>query len=147
MSIRVSKKHGVNPSVELCFYCGEGKGVALFGKLSNQRAEQMFLDHEVSIADVALGDVEAPRQVILNKEPCDKCKENMSRGVALIKVKTPEDNPQPTGQYVVVTEDWVNRMISPPELRDQILEKRMAYITESDWEQMGFNDIPEETRT
>jgi hypothetical protein len=36
-SIRLSEKHGVNPSLMLCFYCGEASGVALLGRLKGDQ--------------------------------------------------------------------------------------------------------------
>ena len=64
-SIKISPKHGVNPSLINCFFCGESKGIALMGKLKN--------------------DAEAPKTCIVDYEPCDKCKENMTLGVTLIE--------------------------------------------------------------
>lgn len=65
-SIRLSEKHGVNPSMCKCFFCGEVKGIALMGKLK--------------------GDVEAPHECIVDYDPCDTCREKMSLGVTLIEV-------------------------------------------------------------
>lgn len=53
-SVRISKKHGVNPSMLVCPCCLEDTGVALLGQLPK--------------------DAEAPREM-LDREPCDKCKE------------------------------------------------------------------------
>ena len=64
--IRVSQKHGVNPSMDICFWCGEVRGVALCGKLK--------------------GDAEAPKKMVTSLEPCDKCKERFKKGVHLIEV-------------------------------------------------------------
>ena len=95
MSIRLSEKHGVNPSMEICFFCNEAKGIVLFGKLKN--------------------DIEAPREVLINYEPCDKCKEKFKEGVTVVEVTTEQQHKNqpsitthndeelyPTGAYVVV---------------------------------------------
>lgn len=95
MSIRLSEKHGVNPSMEICFFCKEAKGIVLFGKLKK--------------------DVEAPREVLINYEPCDKCKEKFKEGVIVVAVTTEQqcknqppittrndEELYPTGAYVVV---------------------------------------------
>ena len=95
MSIRLSEKHGVNPSMEICFFCNEAKGIVLFGKLRN--------------------DIEAPREVLINYEPCDKCKEKFKDGVIVVAVTTEQQHKNqpsitthndeelyPTGAYVVV---------------------------------------------
>lgn len=95
MSIKLSEKHGVNPSMEICFFCKEAKGVVLFGKLKK--------------------DVEAPREVLINYEPCDKCKEKFKEGIIVVAVTTEQqyknqpsittrnnEELYPTGAYVVV---------------------------------------------
>jgi hypothetical protein len=66
MGIRLSEKHGVNPALEQCFVCGEARGVVLFGRLPN--------------------DKEAPRQVVMDRSPCEKCLGLMQKGVILISV-------------------------------------------------------------
>ena len=81
-SIKLSKKHGVNPTICKCFFCGEDKYIALLGRLKN--------------------DAEAPRYTVMDYEPCDKCQEHMSQGVTIIEVTTtqPEDNRPPlTARY------------------------------------------------
>ena len=76
MSIKISEKHGVNPSTDCCFFCGEPKDIILFGRLKN--------------------DAQAPSRVITNYEPCDKCKEKMAQGVTLIEAsETPLYDNQP----------------------------------------------------
>lgn len=49
--IRVSEKHGVNPSITICPICGKETGIALLGKLK--------------------GDEETPRKII--GDLCDDC--------------------------------------------------------------------------
>lgn len=96
--ITLSKKHGVNPSMDICFWCGEPKGLALFGRMK--------------------GDAEAPKRMVTSLEPCDKCKEKFMLGVHLIEVTDDgsrfgdnkafafgdtEGKPHwPTGRYVVM---------------------------------------------
>lgn len=96
--IILSPKHGVNPVIPICFFCGGKKNeIALLGKLK--------------------GDVEAPKNAILDYEPCDKCKEMMSQGVTLIEVEmTPysenqppiSGNAYPSGRFVVVKPEALN---------------------------------------
>lgn len=64
--IRFSPKHGVNPTILKCFWCEGDIGVALLGRLK--------------------GDAEAPRETVLNLEPCDKCKAMFAKGVQAIEV-------------------------------------------------------------
>lgn len=68
-SIKVSPKHGVNPTIPVCFFCGQPKNeIALLGRLK--------------------GDAEAPMHSILDYQPCDECREKFSQGVLLIGVTT-----------------------------------------------------------
>ena len=64
-SIRLSKKHGVNPSVLVCFACGEDTGVGLLGALKN--------------------DAEAPHRMY-DRELCKRCRDAVNvGGVVLIE--------------------------------------------------------------
>lgn len=96
--ITLSKKHGVNPSMDVCFWCGEPKGLALCGRIK--------------------GDAEAPKRMVTSLSPCDKCREKFMLGVHLIEVTDDgsrfgdnkafafvdtEGKPHwPTGRYVVM---------------------------------------------
>lgn len=93
-SIKLSPKHGVNPTIPVCFFCGEAKNeIALLGRIGGRDGLQ------------------APMHMVLDYEPCDKCKEHWNEGVTLIEVNTyPMNDGQPpiapnaypTGRYVVV---------------------------------------------
>lgn len=119
--IKVSPKHGVNPTIPVCFWCGNEKNeIALLGKLP--------------------GDAEAPRAAILNYQPCDDCKAQMSMGYTL--VGTVEDPPRPdlppisaghypTGNWTVVTEQGL-RHIFKPEVADQIIAGNQKTIAVED---------------
>ena len=96
--IPLSPKHGVNPTLLKCFWCGGANRIALLGQLK--------------------GDAEAPHETVLNLEPCDQCKVLFARGVHAIKVSEDgsrfngnatfgikgEDGvlPWPTGRYAVL---------------------------------------------
>lgn len=41
--IRVSEKHGVNPSITICPICGKETGIALLGKLKGDKEAPMSL--------------------------------------------------------------------------------------------------------
>lgn len=97
--ILLSEKYGANPSLDLCFWCGEPKGIVLLGKLK--------------------GDVEAPGSTVTSYEPCNKCKERMAQGVTFMSCSEQpmkegqppiQKNPDgsviyPTGKLVVVKKD------------------------------------------
>lgn len=102
-SIKLSPEHGVNPTIPVCFFCGEEKNeIALLGKIGGRNE-----------------DLEAPRHMVLDYEPCDKCKEQWSQGVALIEVSTtplPDGRPPiqkdlyPTGRMCVIKAEAWSRM-------------------------------------
>ena len=70
--ITLSPKHGVNPSMDLCFWCGQPKGIILCGRMHEKKGDR--------------SDVEAPKGMVMNLEPCDKCKENFKLGVQIVEV-------------------------------------------------------------
>lgn len=83
--IRVSQKHGVNPMLIQCYLCAGDKGIALLGRLPDDR--------------------EAPMKGCVDKEPCDQCKEYMALGILIIgvdeKLSTP-DSPYRNGEIQVL---------------------------------------------
>ncbi len=93
--IKVSPKHGVNPTIPICFWCGEEKGeIALLGKLP--------------------GDAEAPRNMVLDYEPCECCRAKMAMGFTLMEAtNSPNENGRveaqegvyPTGRFMVIKKD------------------------------------------
>ena len=68
--ILLSPKHGLNPSLDTCFWCGKSKGVALLGRIKKSGDD----------------DVEAPKELVMSLEPCDDCKKKFALGVHLIEV-------------------------------------------------------------
>lgn len=121
--LQLSEKHGVNPSITQCFVCMKEVGLALFGKMK--------------------GDVEAPRKVCLPDDPpCEECSNLMEQGVILISVdesKSPDlQNPWRTGGWVVVRDDFIERVVQPDTLKDSILNKRMAFIPDEAWDMIGL---------
>ena len=90
-SIKLSPKHGVNPSVTHCECCGKEIGIAMFGKLK--------------------GDEEAPRDVYMGL--CDDCQKVVDAdGLMIIEVRDGETgkNPYRTGRIVGITKDAKERM-------------------------------------
>ncbi len=120
-SIKISPKHGVNPSVTVCFFCGEAMGVALFGALK--------------------GDAEAPSSCVLDMEPCEKCREWMKQGIILISAdrsRGDEKNPYRTGGWAVVKEEAVKMLITSEELLARVLVSRCCFIDDEDWDRVGL---------
>lgn len=102
-NIRISENHGLNPTVQICAWCGKNMGVLILGKLKD--------------------DVEAPRQMILDYEPCDECKKLWGKGVCVIEVECGNGKGKthisihpdgrylyPTGAHVVVTKEYFDEL-------------------------------------
>lgn len=70
-SIPLSPKHGLNPTIPCCAWCGkEKKEIALMGRIKTS---------------VKGEDPEAPMHCVLDYEPCDDCKAQWSQGVAVLE--------------------------------------------------------------
>ena len=128
-NIKVSPKHGLNPTIPQCFWCGKDKNeVALFGKMNKE-------------------DSQASRRVIMDYEPCDKCKELFSKGIHVIGVSeepvikgmfpiSEQANGKklyPTGTMFVSSEQWIHKLLSEPEeqeLLKLVLEHRKMLMPE-----------------
>lgn len=87
-SIRLHNKYGVNPTLAVCFYCGEETGeIALLGAAYNG---------------------EAPMHMCVSVEPCKKCKEKYKDYVLLVEAKNDEKGkPQPTGRWLAIKKECV----------------------------------------
>ena len=121
--IRVSRKHGLNPSLDLCFWCGEARGLVLWGQLGGVQ------------------DKEALKSVVTDKTPCPQCQEWMSQGVMFLSVKDGEvasDNPYRTGRLCVIKDSAVENMPIDATLKAQILKARFAFVEDSVWEWLGI---------
>ena len=108
-SIKLSPKHGLNPTIPVCFFCGGLKNeIVLCGKINRK-------------------DTEAPMNMVIDYEPCDKCKEQWNKGIPLIECASePIDNRPPiqvfkdglelypTGRCVVVTLEGALRVFNLP---------------------------------
>lgn len=70
--LKLSPTHGVNPSLECCFWCGKSMGVVLCGHVHRKKG-----DHS---------DIEAPREMVTSLEPCPSCREQFAKGVQIIEV-------------------------------------------------------------
>ena len=98
-SIKISPKHGVNPSLLKCFWCGEDMGIALMGKLK--------------------GDAEAPKYVFGGYEPCGKCKKKFAEGVLLMEADSwpvfegqpaMQKDVYPTGKHLIMKREAAKRI-------------------------------------
>lgn len=126
--IKLSPKHGLNPAILCCFWCGEPKDViALLGKTDRE-------------------DSKAPEKLIVDYEPCDKCKELFGDGVQLIGSTTEpsvpnmvpitgtKENPlYPTGTYIITSKEQISNYlheVGRDDIIEGVLEKRRLVIPE-----------------
>lgn len=104
-SIKLSPKYGVNPTIPVCFWCGEEKNeVALMGHIGDDRKHEDF---------------EMPMHAVINYEPCEECQKAMAMGVTIMEA-THEPNrvsdmefqsgTYPTGRWVVMKPEATQRI-------------------------------------
>ena len=132
MGIHLHSKHGVNPTMVACYYCGEPKEIMLVGARVKQFKE----------AGLASEDEEMNQKITIDQEPCDDCKKHMEIGIILISVKDDETdmcNPYRTGKMVVMKEDAIKRILKDnPKLLEHILKERRAFVPDSVWKLLGL---------
>jgi len=144
VDVVLDNERGVNPGMELCFFCNEPKGVVLWGKLKGETRRVL---QESGIKDRVDG--EAPSKVVLDREPCGACKGLMKKGIILISVREPKDreeekNPYRTGGWCVVTEEAIRRWIEPGGLLASILESRVSFLPDDAWDLIGLPRLEDE---
>lgn len=95
--MKISKKYGLNPSVEKCAVCGKDMSVVLFG---------------TSYKDTNGKTAEAPREVCLG-HLCEDCQKVLDQGgVFIIEVRDGEsgNNPYRTGRLIGIKREAAERM-------------------------------------
>jgi len=122
-SIPLHPKFGLNPTITCCFFCGKEKNeIALLG--AKYRGE-------------------APRHMVIDRQPCDWCRENMRKGIVFIEATgTSEGDCRPTGAYAVLTEEATKRFVTEP-LLTTILQKRLTFVDPETWTRVGLRDAVE----
>ena len=123
-SVRLSPKYGLNPTIATCFWCGKDKNeIALMGHIGGRGR-----------------DLEAPKRIVLDFEPCDECKKNMASGFTVMEATTEPNTVSsidiqkgvyPTGRYVVVKTEAANRIFG-----EQFTSKGKAFMSSSDFSRM-----------
>lgn len=123
-SIRLHKDYGLNPTIPVCFFCGQPRNeIALLG---------------------ATYKGEAPKEMIIDTEPCDDCKAGMAQGISLLGVTDQpvlpgqqpactNDKDRPcylTGTLTVITEDCARRLFNT-ETADSVIQARKCYLDDS----------------
>lgn len=113
--IEVSPKHGLNPTIPVCFWCGKDKNeIALLGRIREKTTNRY--GSETIVRD---SDIEALSRMVLDYEPCDEFQKMWDSGVAVIEVQETPINPgqpeiqkgiYPTGRFAVVTVEGADRV-------------------------------------
>lgn len=103
--INLSPKYGVNPTIPVCFWCGQERNeVALMGRIGDGRKHEDF---------------EAPMRMVIDYEPCEECKKKMESGFTVMEATTAPNNTTsieiqsgvyPTGRFVVLKKESANRI-------------------------------------
>ena len=123
-SIRLSEKHGIQPTIPLCPICGEEKNeIALLGAAGDKLAE------EPGHAD---GAMPMHAHIPGDLEPCDKCKE---RGVAIYVVNIGTNK---VVSAMLVRDELITRLLKPGEQRDAVLKRRIMFIDEATAADIGL---------
>lgn len=123
-SIPLSPKHGLNPTIPVCFWCGNPKNeIALMGRVNPSKKRGKNAE-----------DIKMPMYSLIDYEPCDTCKSYMDQGVTLIAVDTVQTNNlppidhkrnlYPTGKFVVIKEDGVKALFATDVAEDMIKNKK-----------------------
>jgi len=125
--ITLHPKYGLNPTMGVCFWCGEEDGtIGLLGRNKGR---------------------EAARKSILSLQPCKKCADNMALGITVVECTTYQRDPwqvefqhgaYPTGRWCVVKRDaefW--GCINEP-MRSIVLKKGKMFLEPEMYEQFGF---------
>ncbi len=141
-NIYLDDKHGVNPSIAQCFYCGQDDKLILVGKKTKGFN---------GVSD----DNQMPQKCgIIDMEPCPECREFMNQGIILISISDDSENemmlaneenrpPNPfrTGKFAVVKDHFIEHTINPPELAKDILLKRFCFVPDKAW---SFLNLPDD---
>lgn len=103
--IRLSPKYGLNPTIPICFWCGEEKNeIALLGHIGDNRKREDF---------------EAPRNAVIDYEPCEECQKAMALGFTVMEAtRTPNEvtswemqsGVYPTGRWSVIKHEAAARV-------------------------------------
>lgn len=130
-NITLSPKYGVNPTIPVCFWCGEPKDeIALLGHIGDGRKHEDF---------------EAPRYSVINFEPCDKCRAQMEQGFMVMEATTKPNRVSsveiqkgvyPTGRYVVLKNEAAERIFG-----DLIKGNRKAFLPVEAFSEMFIGGI------
>lgn len=124
--MRISKKHGLNPTIPLCQYCGKPKNeIILTGAHGETWAKKNgIIDGQMPMYVAVENDI----------DPCDDCKKI---GIAVIELQS-EFERVPTGRRWLIKEEAVNKLLADSQLKSEVLQKRIMMIDTETAKMMGL---------
>lgn len=125
MSLTLSPKYGLNPSMLCCMVCTKEYGIALHGKSRG-------------------GDLEAPRHTLHGF--CTDCEKFSVERIAFVQVVGDVHNPERTGVVAWVPMDRVSVVLRPAEFAEQVLRAKMAFVPMGAWGKLGLPENIDESK-
>ena len=116
--MRLSSKHGLNPSIPLCHYCKKPKNeIILTG-----------YEGEVWAKRNGHPDGQMPMYVFLKGDiqPCDECKKI---GIAVVEVKSDADR-ELTGRRWLMKKEAIKKILADDSMLSSVFQKRIMFISE-----------------
>ena len=131
MSLRLHKKHGVNPTIPICFFCEQPKGdVVLLGASYKGKA---------------------PMHMLFDYDPCETCQDKFEQGILFIEVgekpwtegQIPlyKNGPYPSGRHWVLKRDAFSDMFPDSDTKTTIMQQGKALIDPDTAKEMGLYDV------
>lgn len=114
--MRLSNKHGLNPTIPLCPYCGKPKNeIMLTGYEGEKWAKRNgHPDGQMPMYVLVEGDI----------QPCDDCKK---KGIAVVEVKGDADR-ELTGRRWLIKEEAIKKILADDPMLFSVLQKRIMLI-------------------
>lgn len=135
-SILLSERHGVNPTIPICFWCRKEK-------------------NEIAMLGLLKDDAAAPRHALLDYDPCPECEEKMASGITVLAItdrpNTPnqfpiqKNGPYPTGDWVVINPEALKPILSE-DMYDQVIKIKKLCVDQTIFDQWTQEAIPNEER-
>lgn len=128
--IEVCEFYGVNPCMIKCMACNESSSIALLGRLTKYKVQEMFgkdaldtLNHRISASGTAY--YEAPR-MISGSELCNSCIEKNKTMVLFIASK---------GTFFL-KDELLPRILIDKDLVERVLERRACRIDDESFDKI-----------
>lgn len=125
--IKISQKHGLNPTIPVCFWCGEEKNeIALMGEVLDSNGQE----------------IEMPMHACIDYEPCEECKKMMEGGFTIIEAtqypngttnREIQSGVYPTGKWAVLKMEAAGRIFNNPPYGNK------AFLEPEVWKQIMGN--------